>query len=57
MSIKSTDGSEVKVTLPSEALEEVVDLVADKLAEAANIQADRLRAAILDRMTVKETTS
>lgn len=49
LSIKSDDGSKVEVTLPSEPLEAIVDLVADKLAEAAKVQADRLRSAILNR--------
>ena len=49
LSIKSNDGSEVKIALPDEPLEAIVDLVAGKLAEAAKVQADRLRDAILNR--------
>ena len=49
MSIKSTDGSKVEINLSAEPLEAIVDLVADKLAEAAKVQADRLRDAILNR--------
>ena len=49
LSIKSDDDSQVCVTLPEEPLEAIVDLVAEKLAEAASLQADRLRAAILNR--------
>tara|TARA_Y100000593_G_C4284592_1_gene324705 strand:- start:1278 stop:1586 length:309 start_codon:yes stop_codon:yes gene_type:complete len=52
LSIESDDGSEVKITLPDEPLESIVDLVADKLAEAAKVQADRLRDAILNRQNV-----
>lgn len=49
LQIKSDDGSSVEITLPEEHLENLVDLVADQLAEAATIQSDRLRDAILNR--------
>jgi len=49
LSVKSDDGSKIEIVLPEEPLEAIVDLVADKLAEAAKIQTDRLREAILKR--------
>lgn len=49
MEIESDDASSVKITLPAAALESLIDMVAENLAEAAAIQADRLRDAILSR--------
>lgn len=49
ITIGSDDDSEVKVRLPGEALEPLVEIVAEQLAEATSLQVARLKDAILNR--------
>ena len=52
LSIKTSDGSGVKLALPESSMESLVRLMADELAAAATFQAAELRAAILGEKQV-----
>lgn len=47
LTVKSSDGSEIKLVLPADSLPKIVALMTDELAKAATLQASELRAAIL----------
>ena len=49
LAIKSDNGSSIEISMPEESMEALVDMVANELAQAANIQTERLREAILQR--------